>query len=157
MPIRPALAAIHPRKPQPRDVRSVLCPHCTHRFEVSYRAISLRCPACTRPLRFEDVVIRHRLTGELATMGTVQLVNPSEVIGRLTCGKFLSGGRFEGTVTAFGDIELTPQSFTAGQIVGRSFSARYGCVVRAKINIRPKPVEPARPQLPKPAKPAYRI
>jgi cytoskeletal protein CcmA (bactofilin family) len=140
-------------------MRRVNCPHCAHRFEVSVKAISLRCPACTRHLRFEDVVIRHRLKGELATMGHVRLENPSEVIGRVVCGGFVNhGGRFEGSVTVFGDIELTPQSFTAGQLVAKSLHVRIGATVRAKATIVPRPQEPPKPAtLPRIKRPVFRI
>ncbi len=140
-------------------MRRVNCPHCAHRFEVSVKAISLRCPACTRHLRFEDVIIRHRLKGELATMGTVRLEQPSEVIGRVVCGGFVNqGGRFEGSVTVFGDIELTPRSYTSGQLVGKSLQIKIGATVRAKACIHPRPQEPPKPApFPRIKRPVFRI
>ena len=83
MPLRPALATIHPREPAPRSMRRVLCPHCGRAFEVSTRAMSVRCPACTRPLEFKDLTLRARMEGDVSTMGHVELTNHSEMIGRL--------------------------------------------------------------------------
>jgi hypothetical protein len=135
--------ALHPRKPAPRDLRHVCCPHCEHKFEVSRRAISLRCPRCTQPLRFEDLVIRHRVKGDLTTMGQVNLAAASEMIGRLACGQLSSGGRFEGELSVFGDVELMPQSVTTGTVTARSLRVSQGAVVRIKADIRPKPPAPA--------------
>jgi cytoskeletal protein CcmA (bactofilin family) len=139
MPLRPALATIHPRRPEPRQLRRVLCPHCGRAFEVSTRAMSVRCPSCTRPLEFKDLTLRQRLDGDVSTMGHVELSDPSEMIGRLVCGRFTNTGRFEGQAVVYGAIELTGNSLTVGELTGKSLCVHHGATARAKANILPKP------------------
>jgi len=85
MPLKPALAAFHPKGPEPRAMRRVACPFCGHGFDISRKALSVRCPGCTRPLQFEDLALRGRVEGDVSTMGEVELTEPSEMIGRLVC------------------------------------------------------------------------
>jgi len=101
--------------------------------------MSVRCPTCTRPLEFKDLNLRQRLEGDVSTMGHVQLSNPSEMIGRLICGKFTNTGRFEGQAVVYGAIELTGKSLTIGELTGKSLNVQYGATARAKAHILPKP------------------
>ncbi|MEM1356180.1 MAG: polymer-forming cytoskeletal protein [Planctomycetota bacterium] len=139
MPLRPALAAFHPKAPAPKTVRSVHCPHCGTGFEISSKAMSVRCPSCTRPLAFEDLNLNSRVEGDVSTMGHVQLGEQGAMVGRLVCGQLTNVGRLEGRVVVFGRIELCPQSLTTGEISGRSLSAGIGCTLRARASIGPKP------------------
>jgi cytoskeletal protein CcmA (bactofilin family) len=72
-------------------------------------------------------------------MGHVELSNPSEMIGRLVCGKFTNTGRFEGQAIVYGAIELAGNSITIGQLTGKSLLVHHGATTRAKANILPKP------------------
>lgn len=101
--------------------------------------MSVRCPACTRPLEFKDLTLRQRLEGDVSTMGHVELSNPSEMIGRLVCGKFTNTGRFEGQAVVYGAITLAGNSMTIGELTGKSLSVQHGATARAKANIVPKP------------------
>jgi cytoskeletal protein CcmA (bactofilin family) len=101
--------------------------------------MSVRCPTCTRPLEFKDLTLRQRLEGDVSTMGHVELSHPSEMIGRLVCGKFTNTGRFEGNAVVYGPIELAGNSFTTGELTGKSLSIQHGATARAKANILPKP------------------
>lgn len=148
MPLRPALKTIHPRMPQPRQVRSVCCPHCAKRFEVSARAMSARCPACTRPLEFNDLTLRTRLEGDVSTMGHVVLCEPSEMLGRLVCGQFTSGGRFEGRAVVYGAVALTEGSLTTGQITSRSLRIDWGATAHLHARVNAKSA--AKPDAPPP-------
>jgi uncharacterized OB-fold protein len=139
MPLRPALKTIHPRGPKPREVRRLSCPNCAHTFDVSARAISVRCPACTSPLEIKDVALRDRLEGQISTMGRVELTPPSEMIGQLVCGQFTNAGRFDGTLVAYGLIELRDASLTTGHLVGKSLHIDGGATVRAHAHIAPRP------------------
>ena len=139
MPLRPALATIHPRGPAPREVRYVTCPHCGSAFDISRKAMSVRCPQCTQYLQFEDMLLRQRMEGELATMGHVALSPPSEMIGRLICGQFTNEGRFEGIAIVYGNIALHGDSLTTGQLTGRSIHITAGATFRGKIRITPNP------------------
>ena len=117
----------------------MLCPHCGRAFDVSTRAMSVRCPACTRPLEFKDLTLRQRMEGDVSTMGHVELDGPSEMIGRLVCGKFTNTGRFEGQAIVYGQITLTNGSLTVGELTGKSLVIEHGATIRAKATIRPKP------------------
>jgi len=137
MPLRPALKTIHPRSPQPREVRHCSCPHCAHRFEISSRAMSARCPACTKPLEFNDLTLRTRLEGDVSTMGHVILAEPSEMLGRLVCGQFTNQGRFEGRATVYGSVVFTRSSLTTGSIHARSLIIQGGATTHIKADIAP--------------------
>lgn len=134
----------------------MLCPHCGRAFEVSTRAMSVRCPACTRPLEFKDLTLRQRMEGDVSTMGHVELSDPSEMIGRLVCGRFTNTGRFEGQAVVYGQITLTKGSLTVGEVTGKSLSIQFGATARVKANIRPKPtLGPQNGKLPE--RPARRL
>ncbi len=139
MPLRPAINTIHPRGPQPAHLRRVSCPACGKSFEVSQRAVSVRCPACTSPLEFNDLVLRTRLEGDVSTMGHVALAEPSEMLGRLVCGQFTNAGRFEGRAVVYGQVVLTRESLTTGQLSGRSLRIDHGATTHIKAEIRPNP------------------
>ena len=98
MPLRPALAAFHPKSPKPRAVRAVTCPHCSCGFDISQKAMSVRCPRCTRPLAFEDLHLDSKVQGDVSTMGAVHLGDHGEMVGRLICGQLNNAGRVDGKV-----------------------------------------------------------
>lgn len=140
MPLRPALAAFKPKGPQPKSVRSVSCPHCSCSFEISQKAMSIRCPQCTRPLAFEDLHLDSKIQGDVSTMGTVHLGGQGEMVGRLICGQLDSAGRVDGKVVVYGRAELQSDSLATGQLNARSFHAHPGSTVRMKVKIGPKPL-----------------
>lgn len=140
MPLRPALAAINPKAPKPKAIRAVTCPHCSQAFDISQKAMSIRCPRCTRPLAFEDLRLDSRIKGDVSTMGTVHLGEHGEMLGRLVCGKLESEGRVEGKVVVYGRAELEPRSLAIGQLSARSFCAKAGSTVRMTLKIGPKPL-----------------
>lgn len=140
MPLRPALAAFKPKGPAPKAVRSVSCPHCSYGFDISQKAMSIRCPQCTRPLAFEDLRLDSKVQGDVSTMGTVHLGGQGEMVGRLICGQLLSEGRVDGKIVVYGRAELQPNSLATGHLNARSFVAHYGCSVRMSVKIGPKPL-----------------
>ena len=140
MPLRPALAAFHPKGPKPKAVRTVSCPHCSRGFEISSKAMSIRCPQCTRPLAFEDLHLDSKVQGDVSTMGTVHLGDQGEMVGRLVCGQLDSAGRVDGKVVVYGSVELQADSLATGQLNARSFHAHPGSTVRMSVKIGPKPV-----------------
>ncbi|WP_432799678.1 bactofilin family protein [Poriferisphaera sp. WC338] len=139
MPIKPALVAFHPRGPKPQAVRPVMCPHCGNNFEISKRAISVRCPACTRPLQFSDFTLNSRVEGDVSTMGHIELDHQGEMNGRLVCGQLTSAGSFEGKALVYGPIALQGASLTTGELVAKALSVTTGATFRGKVNICPKP------------------
>lgn len=140
MPLRPALAAFHPQGPKPKAVRPVTCPHCSHGFEISHKAMSIRCPQCTRPLAFEDLHLDSKVQGDVSTMGTVHLGGQGEMVGRLICGQLNSSGRVDGKVVVYGRAELQADSLATGQLSARSFYAHRGATVRMSVKIGPRPL-----------------
>lgn len=140
MPLRPALAAFHPKGPKPKAVRKVNCPHCSAGFDISQKAMSVRCPRCTRPLAFEDLHLNSKVQGDVSTMGTVHLGEQGEMIGRLICGNLHSAGRVDGKVVVYGRAELQPDSLTTGELTARSIYAHFGATLRMSVKIGPKPL-----------------
>ena len=140
MPLRPALAAFKPKGPKPKAVRSVSCPHCSGRFEISQKAMSIRCPQCTRPLAFEDLHLDSKVQGDVSTMGTVYLGGQGEMVGRLVCGRLESAGRIDGRIVVYGKAELQAGSRATGQLSARSFHAHRGATVQMSLKIGPKPL-----------------
>ena len=140
MPLRPALAAFKPKAPSPKAVRTVSCPHCACTFDISQKAMSIRCPQCTRPLAFEDLHLDSKIQGDVSTMGTVHLGGQGEMVGRLICGQLESQGRVDGKVVVYGKAELQPDSLATGQLNARSFCAHRGATVRMSVKISPKPL-----------------
>ena len=140
MPLRPALAAFHPKGPTPKAVRPVTCPHCSCGFDISQKAMSIRCPQCTRPLAFEDLHLDSKVQGDVSTMGTVHLGGQGEMIGRLVCGRLNSAGRVDGNIVVYGQVELQAQSLATGQLSARSFCAHQGSTVRMSLKIGPTQV-----------------
>lgn len=139
MPLKPGLAAFHPRGPEPRTMRRVACPFCSHGFDISRKAISVRCPKCTRPLQFEDLTLRGRVEGDISTMGEVDLTEPSEMIGRLVCTTFTNRGRYEGNATVYGSVRLVADSLTTGELNSRALAIDHGATFRGKVAIHPRP------------------
>jgi len=91
-------------------------------------------------MEFKDLTLRQRMEGDVSTMGHVELDNPSEMIGRLVCGRFTNTGRFEGQAVVYGQITLSQGSLTVGELTGKSLSIQPGATARAKADIRPKPL-----------------
>ena len=140
MPLRPALAAFNPKGPKPKAVRQVACPHCSCSFDISQKAMSIRCPQCTRPLAFEDLHLDSKVQGDVSTMGTVHLGGQGEMVGRLVCGQLDSAGRVDGNIVVYGKAELQAESLATGQLSARSFYAHRGSTVRMALKIGPKPI-----------------
>lgn len=126
------------------------CPRCGKGFEVSQKALTVRCPACTSPLRLDDLTLREDQQGTVATMGKVELLPHTALMGMLVCGKFVSGGRFDGQAMVHGAIELQPTSFTAGEIHGKSLEVWMGANLRAKASISPDPLPEGLAPIPSP-------
>lgn len=150
-PIRPSLLTLRPRKPAPQQVRSVSCPRCGKGFEVSQKAMTVRCPSCTSPLRLEDLTLKQDQQGTVATMGKVELLPHTAMMGLLVCGRFINQGRFDGQAVVHGPIELQPASFTTGEIHGRSLEVWTGADLRGKASISPKPLPQHLAPMPSPS------
>lgn len=137
-PIRPAVGFVHLTPPKPHDVRGVHCPFCHHDFEISRRAMVVRCPRCTSPMRFEDMTVRHHKSGEVDTMGHVQISSASAMTGQIVCGQLTNAGRFDGSALVHGQVLLLSNSLTTGHITGQSLRVPFGATLRAKAFITPE-------------------
>ncbi|MBL0927644.1 MAG: hypothetical protein IBJ11_08330 [Phycisphaerales bacterium] len=81
-PPRPAAAA------GPGEPRALRCYHCWRDFTISPRAVSARCPLCTKGLQLADVVVTGvRRTAQVQTCGWV-IVEPK---GHLTASRIEAG------------------------------------------------------------------
>lgn len=136
-PIKPVFNLFHLRTPRPAKTRDVRCSNCSHHFEVSQRALAVRCPRCTHPVRLEDVTIRHEVQGDMHTLGNVRITPGSSVVGRLACSQLVNAGKLDGQITVTGGIELMENSNTTGELRGQSLRVFLGANLRAKANIAP--------------------
>jgi cytoskeletal protein CcmA (bactofilin family) len=141
-PLRPALGSFSLRRTRGGEMRELRCPYCSHRFQASRRAMSLRCPSCTNPLAFEDFSLNERLEGQLSTMGQVQLGPSCHLSGNLTCADLTISGRFEGRATVLGPLLLKADGKVTGQVAARSLVVERGGVLAAKAKIAPTPDHP---------------
>jgi cytoskeletal protein CcmA (bactofilin family) len=115
----------------------VRCPFCGHLFEVSRKALILRCPRCTSPLRLEDITVSGNIRGERSTSGFIRITGASIMAGSVVCGRFTNAGRFDGRALVHGPIELDGASLTTGEIRGQSLRVFLGATLRAKALIAP--------------------
>ena len=108
--------------------------------------MSLRCPACSDPLCFEDFTLHRSLEGRVSTLGQVRVARDCAMFGQVVCGHLLSEGSFDGEAMVYGPIELLRDSTTAGRLTGRSLKIAGGATVRAAARIGPtstnRPVRP---------------
>lgn len=73
------------KKPVQRNVR---CYHCEKCFEVSIKAMTVSCPACSRALMVEDVVIKTtHAVRKLQTCGRIVIQKRARVIADLVVGQ----------------------------------------------------------------------
>ncbi|MCE9590492.1 MAG: polymer-forming cytoskeletal protein [Planctomycetes bacterium] len=136
-PIRPVFNLFHLRTPRPSKTRDVRCSNCSHQFEVSQRALVVRCPRCTHPVRLEDVTIRHEVHGDMHTLGNVRITPGSTVVGRLVCSQLVNAGKLDGQINVTGSIELMENSSTTGELHGQSLRVFLGANLRGKAMIAP--------------------
>jgi cytoskeletal protein CcmA (bactofilin family) len=73
-------------------------------------------------------------------MGQVHLLSHTALTGLLVCSAFSSQGRFDGSAVVHGHVELKHDSFTAGEIRGRSLVVQMGANLRARASIGPQPL-----------------
>lgn len=68
--------------------RTVQCYHCDERFAVSAKAMTVSCPACSRALMVEDVIIKttHSVR-KLQTCGRIVIQKRARVIADLVVGQ----------------------------------------------------------------------
>lgn len=102
------------------------------------RAMSVRCPHCTSPLRFEDFEIDSEIHRDVNTMGVVNITPTSQVVGNVSCGQLTVEGKYAGRAKVFGRILLTPNSVTRGELVGKSLTILWGASFRGKCMIGPR-------------------
>jgi len=134
-PLKPSISSLFTRRPKPRESRQVCCSECGNRFEISRRAVSIRCPRCTTPLKLEDITIRNRWSGTIATAGHVLLDETGTMDGELTCGQLTIVGRYHGTARVHGSIELAASSHATGHIHAQSIVVKEGASFSGHISI----------------------
>ncbi len=148
MPLRPPLVAFHPAAPRPPQRRRVYCPSCRHGFDISRRAVTVRCPRCTHPLAFDDLRLDGQVQGDVTTMGHVELGDTASVRGRLTCGALTTAGRLDGDTVVYGTLALLDTAKTHGRLTARALDAQPGTQCEAYVRITPDPGPPPTPRPP---------
>lgn len=138
MPLKPSMLTTHPRKPRPREVRTLRCPHCGAPIEVSRRAMSYRCGKCSMPMRLEDVTVNDRNSRTLSTMGHIHLTAHSTVDGELICGELTVSGSYHGNAHVHGQVCMQSQSHSSGDIRARSLTIEDGASFEGHLSIGPK-------------------
>ncbi len=139
MPLKPSMLTTHPRKPQPREVRSLSCPNCGAPIEVSRRAMSYRCGKCSMPMKLEDVTVDQlNNTRTLNTMGHIHLTAHSKVDGELRCGELTVSGSYHGNAHVHGKVHMQSHSHCSGEINARSLTIDDGASFEGQLRIGPK-------------------
>jgi hypothetical protein len=123
------------RPPQPAATRQVWCPQCEHVFDVSIRAISLRCPCCAAALEPHDLELTASIHGDVKVIGQVVIPPTMELRGRLLCVQLVSEGRFQGQARVGGRIELRPGSQTQGELAAAGLRVERGARVHGRATI----------------------
>lgn len=97
--------------------------------------MSLTCPRCTQPLRFEDVTVDRTLKGQLNTMGHIDIAEDSRMSGKIACGQLTNAGTFTGNAIVHGPVYLTTASETSGELQCRSLTIEDGASLEGKLKI----------------------
>ena len=103
--------------PRPPAQRSIVCYHCQRRFDVAAKAITHSCPACSKRLVVEDVVIKtlHSVV-KLQTCGRVIIEPRGHVIAqRVDAQEGLEvDGKIEAAVYAGGPVRIGAKAHWKG-------------------------------------------
>lgn len=97
--------------------------------------MSLTCPRCTQPMRFEDVTVDRTLKGQLNTAGHIEIAEQSTMSGKLACGQLTNAGAFNGQATVHGPVHLTANSTTTGELNCKSLTIDDGATLEATLKI----------------------
>lgn len=123
------------RPPQPQALRRVWCPECDHTFDVSARAMSLRCPHCAAGIEPADLELQASVQGDVKVIGHVTIPAEMEMRGRLLCVQLTSDGRFSGRARVGGRVCLRPGSETHGELAALSLDVECGARLRVRAAI----------------------
>lgn len=114
------------RKTAPRTVQCYLC---GHRFEVGPRAMTTSCPACFKPLRVDDVVVKTlEQVRKLQTCGRIVVQRRGRV-----CAQFVQAqegvevdGVMEAKVVSRGPVRIGPKATWKGDCRAPTLSVESG-------------------------------
>lgn len=123
------------RPPQPAATRQVWCPQCEHVFDVSVRAMSVRCPTCAAAIEPGDLQLTASIHGDVKVIGQVLIPASMELRGRLLCVQLVSEGRFAGRARVGGRIELRPGSETHAELAAAGLRVERGARLRGRAAI----------------------
>jgi hypothetical protein len=128
-----------------RPTRSIACPCCGHGFDVSERALSLRCPRCTTPLAIGDVCLRTGVcAAAIRAVGRVMIERAARFCGRhmvATAGLIVDGS-IESEAWCGGTVRLGPAARWKGSCRAPALIVEEGAVIEGGYFA----VGPARPQ-----------
>jgi len=113
------------------------CPHCGEKFEAARRAMTLKCPHCAKPIRFEDVVFNRSSSETLTTLGRVRITRRGSVQGVINCSELLIEGAMHGTAHVRGKAVVGAKAILSGTLHTQAIAVEAGGRIRGTLHIAP--------------------
>lgn len=105
------------------------CYACGHDMEVSPRAVTVRCPKCTKGLNLDDIIVQKGFSGAKAqTCGTVQVRRKARLMAsavEASAGVQVLGA-LEGNVVTAGPMHIGPYGKFKGNCKAQTLIVDYG-------------------------------
>lgn len=123
------MAKAAPQRPRP-DPRTVQCYHCRHRFDVGSRTMTTSCPACSKPLLVDDVIVKTlESVRKIQTCGRIVIQKKGRVIAQFV--EAHQGveveGVMEANVLSGGLVRIRPGAQWKGDCNAPTISIEEGC------------------------------
>ena len=117
-----------------QTAKTVQCYHCSHRFEVSGRAMSTSCPGCYRAVVVQDVVVKgFETVQKLQTCGRVTIRARGRVIaGVIEAQEGIEVlGVLQGNVTSAGPVIIGPKARWKGDCRAPTLEIKLGARIES--------------------------
>lgn len=114
---------------RPATTYTATCYCCGHQMEVGVRAVTVRCPRCTKGLHLDDIIVQKGFSGTKAqTCGTVQVRRKAQL--RASTVEASAGvqvlGTLEGNVVTSGPMHIGPYGRFKGDCKASALIVDYG-------------------------------
>jgi uncharacterized membrane protein len=122
------------------DRQTITCLYCRRQQEVARRAMSVTCKFCTKPLKLEDVAVKHyEARREIATCGMVTVEKKGNAVTEfILCGRLVVKGKIKGTVQSGGLVMIGPEAEVKGNVTAPTLSVIAGAVLEGRYEIGPR-------------------
>lgn len=128
-------------------MRTVRCYGCQHSFDVGPRAVTARCPACTKHLNLGDVVIkRGSMLSRIETCGRVVVARKASLSAQsvIAGGGIVVEGRCDADAVSGGTVRLTKHSRWSGDCAAPSIVVEPGARIESgRFSVTPRPAPTA--------------